>query len=134
MVGRRKVRSPVDADHRRATTSVGRAGHNAGRSHRGMGAADGGDPVHASVQRYRPAGDLAAPALERSRLADRSSSGRRLRARGPADPGVFTTRAGAAVERSPTTDLRVAKTLAARPGADSPRRLSIRWVGVAPYG
>src|ERR1700693_3687005 len=111
MVVRREIRSPADADHRRATTSAGRAGHNAGRSHRRMGAADGGDPVHASVQRYRPAGDLAAAAWDRSGLANRGSSGRRLRARGPADPGVFTTRAGAAVERSPTTDLRVAKTL-----------------------
>src|SRR5260370_23331267 len=91
-----------------------------------MGAADGGDPVYASVQRHRPAGNLVAAALERSRLADRGSSGRRLRARGPADPGVFTTRAGAAVERSPTTDLRVAKTLAAPPGPDSPPRHSIR--------
>ena len=53
-------------------------------SDRRMGAADGGDPVHAAVQRYRPAGDLAAAVLERGGLADRDSSGRRLRARGPA--------------------------------------------------
>src|SRR5262249_105604 len=109
MVVRREVRSPAHTDHCRATASAGRAGRNPGRSQPRLGKADGGNPVYASIQCHRPAGDLAAAALERCRLADRDPAGRRFRARGPADPGVFTTGAGAALEGPPTTDLRVVK-------------------------
>src|SRR5258707_14995609 len=83
-----------------------------------MGSANGGDPVHASVQRDRSASDLAAAALERRGPVDRVSFGRRLRTRESPDPGVFTTRAGAAVERAPSTDLRIAGGPVRRRGSD----------------
>ena len=64
-------------------------------------------PVHAAVQRHRPAGDFAAAALERRRPADRHAIGGADGRRGDAVASRQSARAGAAVVRSRPAGLRV---------------------------
>ncbi len=60
-------------------------------------ARDPGGGVHGDLQLHRPAGDLAAAALERRGSADRHPARRPVRPRGSADPGCRPARASAAV-------------------------------------
>ena len=82
-------------------------------------------PVHAAVQHHRPAGDLAAAALERGRAADRRAARRRVRPRGPALPRRRAARAGPALGGPPTAGLGLNRSSgrARRPAPKPPQRV-----------
>ena len=95
-----RLRPTADADAR-AAPDAGRLGHGTGEPARAVRPRRRLHPVHRSLQRHRPAGGVAAAALDGRRPPDRRPARRPAARRSAALPDLLAARDGAPVGGSP---------------------------------